>query len=261
MSARARTLPCPRCREPPSTSTFPAAAAPPSRSPSPSPRRVPVELTATVSGVVAGETDAEQRCADRDGRDHADSSHELGTARVHSLRGYGAQFNHHLYAPITGRCRREYPDVEPKVKQLQPELVRIFYNDNWEENPDRPTRSGRELRVVRESRAARAGDGGDDRHQAIRTSATSRASHPPSYDDPVRGRPRRTSFRTTGSRTFAGSRSANEPNSRALSRSSSTRRSTRRSKPARCARPGRSDPHHGRWLVENGGTRVATTSG
>ena len=55
-----------------------------------------------------------------------------------SLVGYGAQFNHHLYAPITAVLMPpgEYADVEAKVKTLQPELVRIFYNDNWEENQD-----------------------------------------------------------------------------------------------------------------------------
>jgi hypothetical protein len=55
-----------------------------------------------------------------------------------SLVGYGAQFNNHLYAPITSSRvpAGEYPDVEAKVKALEPELVRIFYNDNWEENED-----------------------------------------------------------------------------------------------------------------------------
>jgi hypothetical protein len=55
-----------------------------------------------------------------------------------SLVGYGAQFNNHLYAPITSSRvpPGEYPDVEAKVKALQPELVRIFYNDYWEENQD-----------------------------------------------------------------------------------------------------------------------------
>jgi hypothetical protein len=55
-----------------------------------------------------------------------------------SLLGYGAQYNNHLYAPITASRMppEEYPDVEAKVKALQPQLVRIFYNDNWEENQD-----------------------------------------------------------------------------------------------------------------------------
>ena len=55
-----------------------------------------------------------------------------------SLVGYGAQFNGHLYASITAALMPpgEYADVETKVRELQPELVRIFYNDNWEENQD-----------------------------------------------------------------------------------------------------------------------------
>jgi hypothetical protein len=55
-----------------------------------------------------------------------------------SLAGYGAQFNNHLYAPITARFLKDGQtrDVETKIKELQPQLVRIFYNDNWEENYD-----------------------------------------------------------------------------------------------------------------------------
>jgi hypothetical protein len=55
-----------------------------------------------------------------------------------SLLGYGAQFNGHLYAPITQPFMQpgSYADVETKVNELQPQLVRIFYNDNWEENAD-----------------------------------------------------------------------------------------------------------------------------
>ena len=50
------------------------------------------------------------------------------------------------------------------MKELEPQLVRIFYNDNWEENWDGPTRLPRELRLVRQGRRARAGDGRDNQH-------------------------------------------------------------------------------------------------
>ena len=60
-----------------------------------------------------------------------------------SLRGYGAQFNNHLYAPITPcAAGTRYADVEAKVKALEPQLVRIFYNDNWEENANGTLPSG-----------------------------------------------------------------------------------------------------------------------
>jgi hypothetical protein len=64
------------------------------------------------------------------------TEHELARSRVvfPSLGGYGAQFNQHLYAPITPMPPGELPNVEAKVKALQPQLVRIFYNDIWEEN-------------------------------------------------------------------------------------------------------------------------------
>jgi hypothetical protein len=99
---------------------------------------VTVDLTATVTGAVPAETDADN---DAFTTPVDITEHELTSPyRVlfPSLAGYGAQFNNHLYAPITSvrMPAGEYPDVEQKVKQLQPDLVRIFYNDNWEENQD-----------------------------------------------------------------------------------------------------------------------------
>jgi hypothetical protein len=99
---------------------------------------VTVELTATIDGAAPGETDATN---DSRTTPIEITEHELNAPyRVvfPSLIGYGAQFNNHLYAPITSVRipAGEYPDVEAKVKQLQPDLVRIFYNDNWEENQD-----------------------------------------------------------------------------------------------------------------------------
>ena len=69
------------------------------------------------------------------------TNHALPTEPVilfPSLLGYGAQFNNHLYAPISQKQipPDEYTNLEAKVKQLEPQLVRIFYNDNWEENYD-----------------------------------------------------------------------------------------------------------------------------
>ena len=99
---------------------------------------VPVELTAKVVGVVPTETDATNNALtatiDITGHQLASPFFVL----FPSLVGYGAQFNHHLYAPITAPLipPGEYADVEAKVKTLQPELVRIFYSDNWEENQD-----------------------------------------------------------------------------------------------------------------------------
>ena len=65
------------------------------------------------------------------------TEHELPTPSevlFPSLGGYGAQFNNHLYAPITPTPHDGYGDVEDKVKELEPQLVRIFYNDNWDGN-------------------------------------------------------------------------------------------------------------------------------
>jgi hypothetical protein len=96
---------------------------------------VPVELTVTVSGAAPNETDVANntRTATLDV-----TAHELPTPRnvlFPSLVGYGAQFGMHLYAPITPwPAGVGYGDVEAKVKKLEPQLVRIFYNDNWDGN-------------------------------------------------------------------------------------------------------------------------------
>jgi hypothetical protein len=71
------------------------------------------------------------------------TEHELVRANVlvPSLGGYGLQFNHHVYAPITpwphdSTPDDDYDDFEAKTIALQPHIVRVFYNDNWEENKD-----------------------------------------------------------------------------------------------------------------------------
>jgi hypothetical protein len=56
------------------------------------------------------------------------------TVLVPSLGGYGFQLNQHLYAPITNPAPATLPDLESKVQALEPQLVRIFYNENWEAN-------------------------------------------------------------------------------------------------------------------------------
>jgi hypothetical protein len=99
---------------------------------------VPIELGVKVDAASPAETDA----ANNSGGATLDvTEHQLPTPRnvlFPSLVGYGAQFNHHLYAPITSirMPPGAYPNVETKVKALEPQLVRIFYNDNWAENID-----------------------------------------------------------------------------------------------------------------------------
>jgi hypothetical protein len=99
---------------------------------------VPTELKVLVTGAAPDELDAtnDTRSATVD----VTASQLAIPYRVlfPSLVGFGAQFNGHLYAPITAVLMPpgEYADVETKVRELQSELVRIFYNDNWEENQD-----------------------------------------------------------------------------------------------------------------------------
>ena len=99
---------------------------------------ISAELTAVIDGAAPFEIDTTNNTGTTDVEV---TEHELAPSTVlfPSLGGYGAQFNNHLYAPITQPWMTPgaYADVEEKVKELQPQLVRIFYNDNWEENADR----------------------------------------------------------------------------------------------------------------------------
>ncbi|HEX4931218.1 MAG TPA: hypothetical protein VFV62_10965, partial [Gaiellaceae bacterium] len=99
-----------------------------------------VELSVVVDGAEPGETDVSNntRVASVEVTEH-----ELvrSTVLVPALAGYGLQFNHHVYAPITPWPHDEEPEddydsFEEKAVALQPHIVRIFYNDNWAENKD-----------------------------------------------------------------------------------------------------------------------------
>jgi hypothetical protein len=99
---------------------------------------VPVELKVTVTAVAPGEYDA---AADSNNAKSATvevTKNELARSRllVDALGGYGFQFNHHLYAPITNPPPATLPDLETKVRALEPQFVRIFYSENWEANAD-----------------------------------------------------------------------------------------------------------------------------
>jgi hypothetical protein len=94
------------------------------------------ELTVRVEGAAPFETDA----TNNSGSSTVEvTEHELvrSNVLVQALGGYGAQFNNHVYAPITPwPADTGYGDFEDKAKALQPHLVRVFYNDNWDGNRD-----------------------------------------------------------------------------------------------------------------------------
>jgi len=98
---------------------------------------VPVELTVRVDGAVPAEADAANNA--RTGTLEV-TEHELPIEKgvlFPSLGGYGAQFNMHMYAPITPwPAPRDFSDAEAKIKKLEPQLVRIFYNEDWDANRD-----------------------------------------------------------------------------------------------------------------------------
>lgn len=94
------------------------------------------ELTVEISGAAPFETDDKNNS--RKTKVEV-TEHELARSNVlvPSLGGYGAQFNNHVYAPITPwPAGTGYGDFEAKAKALQPHIVRVFYNDNWDGNRD-----------------------------------------------------------------------------------------------------------------------------
>ncbi len=114
---------------------------------------VPVELSVDVRDADPAETDAtnNRRAALVDVTEL-----ELASSRllVASLGGYGAQLNQHVYAAITGAPPGSFPDLEAKVKELEPQLVRIFYNVNQEADPDKMQSFVDTVQLAEESGAA-----------------------------------------------------------------------------------------------------------
>lgn len=94
------------------------------------------ELTVRVMNATPFETNATNNARSRT---IEVTGHELAHASilVPSLGGYGFQFNGHVYAPITNPPPATLPDLESKVKALEPQFVRIFFNENWELNADK----------------------------------------------------------------------------------------------------------------------------
>jgi hypothetical protein len=92
---------------------------------------VTVELSATISDVAPEETDATNDTATTT----VDVTElELARSRLvlDGLGGYGAQFDQHVFAPLTSPPGASLPDLDAKVKALGPQLVRIFYNVDQE---------------------------------------------------------------------------------------------------------------------------------
>lgn len=96
------------------------------------PTAVPSELEVILDAAAPAETDAANN---RRATAIDVTEHELVPANVlvPSLGGYGVQFNQHVYAPITNLPESMFSDLETAVKEFEPQLVRIFYNENWEE--------------------------------------------------------------------------------------------------------------------------------
>lgn len=96
---------------------------------------VTTQLKVDVAGAAPGEYDAENGARSVT----VEVTHnELKPSAllVQSLGGYGFQFNGHLYAPITHPDPANLPDLESKVKAVEPQFVRVFLNETWDLNAD-----------------------------------------------------------------------------------------------------------------------------
>jgi hypothetical protein len=97
---------------------------------------VPTPVVSKLEVVLSQAAPAETDATNNGGFTTVDvSEHELlrTDVLVPSLGGYGVQFNQHVYAPITNLPPDAFDQLETAVKQFEPQLVRIFYNENWEE--------------------------------------------------------------------------------------------------------------------------------
>ena len=93
------------------------------------------ELTVVIDGAEPFETDA----TNNTGTTKVEvTEHELVRSNIllDALGGYGAQFNQHVYASITPKPPGSLPDLEAKVIDLEPQLVRIFFHEIQERDPD-----------------------------------------------------------------------------------------------------------------------------
>ncbi len=98
--------------------------------------QLPTAMSAQLNVVIDGAEPFETDGTNNTGTTKVEvTEHELVRSNilVQSLGGYGAQFNQHVYAPISNVPPASLPGMEQVAKELEPQLVRIFYNDNWEE--------------------------------------------------------------------------------------------------------------------------------
>jgi hypothetical protein len=94
---------------------------------------------ATLTVRIEDAAPAEFDVANNEGETEIDvTEHELVRSNVllDALGGFGAQFNQHVYATITPKPPGSLPDLEAKVKALEPQLVRIFFHEIQERDPD-----------------------------------------------------------------------------------------------------------------------------
>ena len=97
---------------------------------------VTVELSVVVSDAAPEETDTENNTA-KTTVDVTELELQRSRLVLGALGGFGAQMNGHVYAGVLPAPAASLPDLEAKVKALEPQLVRIFYSEAQEAIPAR----------------------------------------------------------------------------------------------------------------------------
>jgi hypothetical protein len=113
---------------------------------------VPVELSVVVSDVAPEETD-ETNDAAKTTVDVTELELQRSRLVLGSLGGFGAQMNGHVYAGVLPAPAASLPDLEAKVKALEPQLVRIFYSEAQEAIPARMESFVKTVELAQESGA------------------------------------------------------------------------------------------------------------
>lgn len=112
----------------------------------------PTELTLTIVSAAPAETNAANNNASAS-VDVSEHELELGRLVLASLGGFGAQLNGHVYAGVTPAPPGSMPDLEDKVKALEPQIVRIFYSEQQELTPARYDSFVQTVRLAQEAGA------------------------------------------------------------------------------------------------------------
>jgi len=122
-----------------------------------------------------------------------------------SFAGYGGQFNHHVYAAISraaGVTDDNAKDMERKMRELQPQFSRVFFNNTAFTDPDRMQSFVRTVQLAQSTGTTGSHRNCRHRPRSLRRRRRASAAAPPAF--PRSPRPRRAPARRSTSRGRVG---------------------------------------------------------